>query len=86
MNRVASASVWGPDAETADAIATMLSVVEPIEGLGFVAKLLQQDSFPPKSLGCLIIDPNGQRFRNEALSVSTPLRSNATDDRILSLR
>ena len=49
VNHVASASVFAPTAATADAIATMLSVAHPAEGLRFIASLTAQESFPKDS-------------------------------------
>jgi FAD:protein FMN transferase len=71
VNQVASASVFAPDATTADAIATMLSVVEPIEGMAFVKDLMADGTFPPQSLGCLIVDPHGQQFSNDVWDALT---------------
>jgi FAD:protein FMN transferase len=81
VNRVASATVYAPDAATADVIATMLSVVEPVEGLAFLESLTDQASsnhrrtdqarFVPGSLGCLIVDPEGNRFSNDSWKALT---------------
>ncbi len=46
VDHVASASVFAPTAATADALATMLSVANPAEGLSFIATLNAQGSFP----------------------------------------
>jgi FAD:protein FMN transferase len=66
VDQIASASVFAPDTTSADAIATMLSVVDPSEGLAFLQKLEDQGTFPAGSLGCLLIDPTGKQFNNEA--------------------
>jgi FAD:protein FMN transferase len=66
VDQVASASVFAPNAATADAISTMLSVVEPAEGLAFVASLVTQGLFSEEALGCLIIDKAGRLFSNSA--------------------
>jgi FAD:protein FMN transferase len=66
VDRIASASVFAPDTTTADAIATMLSVVDPVEGLAFLQNLEDEGTFPAGSLGCLIIDPTGRQFSNGA--------------------
>ncbi len=66
VDRIASASVFAPNTATADAIATMLSVVEPTEGLAFIASLVAQGLFPDESLGCLIVDRAGHLFSNSA--------------------
>lgn len=56
--------MYAPDATTSDAIATMLSVVEPVEGLAFVEALMNQGTPPPATVGCLVVDAQGQQFSN----------------------
>ncbi len=63
--------MYAPDATTADAIATMLSVVEPVEGLAFVEALLHQGTLPPRTVGCLIVDAQGQQFSNHVWDTLT---------------
>jgi FAD:protein FMN transferase len=66
VDRVASASVFAPTAAAADALATMLSVVAPDEGLSFLKSLADDGTFPSELMGCLIIDKTGQQFSNHA--------------------
>ncbi len=65
VDQVASASVHAPNTATADAIATMLSVVEPAEGLAFMLTLADSSAFASESLGCLIVDKTGYQFTND---------------------
>jgi FAD:protein FMN transferase len=71
VDSIASASVLAHDATTADAIATMLSVVEPAEGLAFVETLAFTGNFGQQSLGCLIVDNVGRLFSNQAWDVAS---------------
>lgn len=51
VDSVASASVLAPDAATADAVATVVGVLGPVEGVEFVAAL--------DGVACLVIDSDG---------------------------
>ena len=57
VDHVASASVIAPDATTADAAATMLSVVTPAAGIAWANR-------QPEPIACLIISTTGEQFAN----------------------
>jgi len=56
VDQIASASVLAPDAATADAVATVLSVSAPAEGLAFAGGL--------EGIGCCIVERDGTVHRN----------------------
>jgi thiamine biosynthesis lipoprotein len=59
VDHVASASVIAPDCATADAVATVLSVLPANKGLAWIAE-------QPEALACLIIEPDGTQHANPA--------------------
>lgn len=61
VDLVTSASVVAPDAATADVVATVVGVLEPTEGLAFVADL--------DDIGCCLVDRDGAIWRDPSWSV-----------------
>ena len=59
VDHVASASVVAPDAATADAVATVLSVLAPAEGVAFVEGL---DDVP--DVAALVVGADGSTWRS----------------------
>lgn len=69
VDRVASASVIGPDTVTADVAATVLSVLPPTEGLVAIA------SNPAgAALACCVVDRAGHMYTNDAWDARIRLR------------
>ena len=56
VDHISSASVLAPDAITADVVATVLTVLDLVEGLAFVDDL--------DDVGCLLVTPDGEVHRD----------------------
>ena len=59
VDRVASATVIAPDAATADVVATLLSVLPPVDGLALIEGGLKLPGSATPSLGCCIVARDG---------------------------
>lgn len=68
VGHVASVSVLAPDTATADVVATVLTVLDPDEGLAFVADLagdpLAGDTATGGPVACLLVGADGRRHRS----------------------